>query len=341
MHGRVDRLNRDLAAVKRQLFGSRRERFIADNGEDRAGEQGAVEQDGPEGELPTEELSAPALEYKRPRTSQGRRPRVIDASIPREKVFHRLNEQEVPAELWNDPRAKRFFRFVREEVELKPATVRVFEHYEEVIVLEDETRTECRMVAASAPPPLIETLSRGSRASRLPGGQPFRRSHSLLPGRGRFARMGFSIHRATQWRWMRALAAVLLPLVELIRQRVMASHVQGIDETPCDILCPELGRTRTLTCTPSTAIRRTRMCTSPFRAQTRRTSAASWGTTKATCSRMPTSATNSSPPLRKTASSRWDAGRQDTGNSSLIERYSAPRAAGEALRHRARRGWMD
>jgi transposase len=241
---RVDRLNRDLAALKRQLFGSRRERFVADSGEDQAGEPGTVKQDGPEGDLPAEELPARTLESKPTRTSKGRQPRVIDASIEREKVFHRLNEQEVPAELWNDPRAKRFFRFVREEVELKPATVRVFEHYEEVIVLEDETRTECRMVAASAPPPLIERCYVGVGflaylvASRFADHIPYYREEDIL------ARIGFSIHRATQWRWMRALAAIVLPLVELIRQRVMQSHVQGIDETPCDILCPERGRTR-------------------------------------------------------------------------------------------------
>jgi transposase len=43
---------------------------------------------------------------------------------------------------------------------------------------------------------------------------------------------------------MRALAALVLSLVELMRQRVMESRVQGIDETPCPILSPELGRTR-------------------------------------------------------------------------------------------------
>jgi len=43
---------------------------------------------------------------------------------------------------------------------------------------------------------------------------------------------------------MRGLAGIVLPLVELMRERTMQSWVQGIDETPCDILCPELGRTR-------------------------------------------------------------------------------------------------
>jgi transposase len=40
------------------------------------------------------------------------------------------------------------------------------------------------------------------------------------------------------------VADIVLPLVELMRQRVMQSRVLGIDETPCPLVCPELGRTR-------------------------------------------------------------------------------------------------
>ncbi len=75
-----------------------------------------------------------------------------------------------------------------------------------------------------------------------------RHSDSTVPGYYReddiLARVGFSIHRSTQWRWMRSLAGVVLPLVKFMRQGVMQSHVQGIDETPCPLLCPERGHTR-------------------------------------------------------------------------------------------------
>ena len=162
----VERLNRDLASLKRQLFGSRRERFEAGSGEDPAGQDAGVEASGMDGGM----VEGRAWKASRPRvscspqpaagptrrTSKGRQKRVIDASIPREKVLHRLDERDVPPELWNDPRAKRFFRFVREEVELQEARVRVLEHYEEVIALEDEATGESRLVAASTPEPLIE-----------------------------------------------------------------------------------------------------------------------------------------------------------------------------------------
>jgi transposase len=254
LEARIERLNRDLASLKRQLFGSRRERFEAGSAEDPAGKNAAVEASGMDSGMiegggmedgPTaSELLAAAAACPTRRTSKGRQKRVIDASIPREKVLHRLDERDVPPELWNNPRAKRFFRFVREEVELQEARVRVLEHYEEVIALEDEATCECRLVAASAPEPLIERCYVGVAflaylaASRFADHIPYYREEDIL------ARVGFSIHRATQWRWMRALTGIVLPLVELMRERTMQSWVQGIDETPCDILCPELGRTR-------------------------------------------------------------------------------------------------
>ncbi len=178
------------------------------------------------------------------RTSRGRRQRVLDATIPRENILHRLQEQDVPAELWNHPRARRFFRFVREEVELQRASMRVYEHYEEVLVVDDDTRTSSRMLTAPAPQPLIERCYVGPAflaylaTSRFADHIPYYREEEIL------ARTGFSIHRATQWRWMRALAQLVLPLVERLRQRTLQSRVLGIDETPCAMLCPERGRTR-------------------------------------------------------------------------------------------------
>jgi transposase len=240
----VDRLNRDLATLKRQLFGSRRERFVADRPESRAEEGVAVEHGGFPRELPADESQARTSASGPARTSRGRQKRVLDASIPREKVLHRLNEKDVPPELWNHPRAARFFRFVREEVELQEARVRVLEHYEEVIVLEEEATGESRMLAASAPESLIDRCYLGVGflaylvASRFADHIPYYREEDIL------SRVGFSIHRATQWRWMRGVAATVLPLVERMRQGVMQSRVQGIDETPCRMLCPELGHTR-------------------------------------------------------------------------------------------------
>jgi transposase len=114
----------------------------------------------------------------------------------------------------------------------------------EVLAVEDEASGECRLIAASAPAPLIERCYAGPAllaylvASRFADHLPYYREEDIL------AHSRHAIHRSTQWRWMRALATVLRPLVDLMRQRTMQSEVLGIDETPCAQLCPGLGRTR-------------------------------------------------------------------------------------------------
>jgi transposase len=244
LRARIERLNRDLASLKRHLFGSRRERFVAGAAEEPEQAEALLEGRVLDGEATGDESATTTLAPAPPRTSKGRQKRVIDASIPREKVLHPLDEDKVPPEWLKDPRSRRFYRFVREEVELQEARVRVLEHYEEVIVLEDEATGESRMLAASTPQPLIPRCYVGVAllaylvASRFADHIPYYREEEIL------ARVGFSIHRATQWRWMRALATIVLPLVELMRQRMMQSRIQGIDETPCPMLCSERGRTR-------------------------------------------------------------------------------------------------
>ncbi len=233
----IEQLNRDMAVLKRQLFGQRRERFVAEDAGPVAGANSVIpatlEADLPE----------PSLDEKR-RTSKGRQKRLLDATLPREKVLHRLDEARVPAELLSHPRARRFFRLAREEVELQRAQVRILEHYEEVLVVDDAVTAFCRMIAATAPAPLIERCYAGPAllaylvASRFADHLPYYRAEDIL------ARSRYALHRATQWRWMRALAIIVGPLVEFVRQRTMQSAVLGIDETPCAQLCPGLGRTR-------------------------------------------------------------------------------------------------
>jgi transposase len=245
----VERLERKLAMLERQLYGRRRERFV--NHEDEAQATDAQTPDNTE--PPSATLSADIVPPAPPppsdspvprRTSKGRQPRVLDESYPREKVYHRLDERDVPPALWNHPRAKRFFRFVREEVELQKARIRVIQHYEEVIAVEDEQNCQTQMLAASAPEPLIDRCYLGPdflaylAASRFADHIPYYREEDIL------ARTGFSIHRATQCRWMRSLAQLLSPLVELIRERLLLSRVLGIDETPVPLICPERASTR-------------------------------------------------------------------------------------------------
>ncbi|HUG70471.1 MAG TPA: IS66 family transposase [Pirellulaceae bacterium] len=221
---RVDELVSEVSSLRRELHGPRRERFIPKQ-----------PQDVPPADPP---------EPSQPRTSAGPRPRQIDSSIPREKVYHPLREDEVPDEILHHPRARRFFRFVREELELPQRRLRVIEHYQEVIVVDDDDSTHSTLRTASLPEPVLERCYVGPSllaylaVSRFADHIPYYREEDIL------GRAGFTIHRSTQWRWMRSLSKLLEPLVELMRQRTLQSKVLGIDETPCPVICPELNRTR-------------------------------------------------------------------------------------------------
>lgn len=225
----VDELKAEVASLKRQLHGSRRERFVAPRSDD----------------VPLAPAAEPApAEPLRPRTSAGRRPRTIDASIPREKRYHPLREEDVPAEIWHHPRARRFYRLVREELELPERRLRVIEHYQEVIVVDDESSEQSASMAARVPEPILDRCYAGPSllaylaVSRFADHIPYYREEDVL------TRAGFVMHRSTQWRWMRGLAGLLHPLVDLMRRRTHLSHVLGIDETPIPLICPELHRTR-------------------------------------------------------------------------------------------------
>ena len=133
---RVDELVAEVAGLKRQLHGSRRERFVAPRSDD---------------ELQPPDPETDQAEPRPPRTSRGRRPRTFDPSIPREKVYHPLREEDVPAEIWHHPRARRFYRLVREELELPQRRLRVIEHYQEVIVVDDDATAQSTLQAARVP----------------------------------------------------------------------------------------------------------------------------------------------------------------------------------------------
>lgn len=269
LHARLRELEDLVRRLQRQLYGLRRERFIAsdpwtdesnlsplsDTIHAMASPESAEKTSSPDTSSPEGSDSVPESEpgprnssvaapRTGPRRSSGRRPRTYDPATPREQVYHRLQEEDVPAEIWNHPRARRFFRFVREEVELPERRLRVIEHYQEVIAVDDAATEESSLRVANVPEPLLDRCYVGPSllayltVSRFADHIPYYREEDIL------RRSGLSLHRSTQWRWMRGLAKLFDPLVERIRELVLRSRVLGIDETPCPLICPELARTR-------------------------------------------------------------------------------------------------
>lgn len=234
----IDRLSADMALLKRALFGSRRERFRDDPNQQYLFDSKEVN---------AEEASAdPKRDDEEPRcrrTSKGRGRRVFPDSLPRKTVRHKLNEEDIPEDLRDDPAAKRFFKKTSEELEYVPPSVYVIEHFQEVIARDDESG-ETTMATAHKPPRLIDAYTGPGfwsylTASRFADHLPYYRQEDIL------SRYGFRIGRSTQARWMAGLAEGVRPLVELMRSRSLQSGVLGVDETPVKTLGLKVGSAAT------------------------------------------------------------------------------------------------
>lgn len=230
----IDRLSADMALLKRALFGSRRERFRDD-----PNQQYLFDSKEVNAEEAIPEPEAADQEAKPRRTSNGRGRRVFPESLPRKTVRHELDEEDIPEDLRDDPAAKRFFKKTSEELEYVPPSVYVVEHFQEVIVRNDETG-ETTMATARKAPRLIDAYTGPGfwsylTASRFADHLPYYRQEDIL------SRYGFRIGRSTQARWMAGLAEGVRPLVDLMRSRSLQSRVLGVDETPVKTLGLKVG----------------------------------------------------------------------------------------------------
>jgi transposase len=149
-------------------------------------------------------------------------------------VEHLLNDEEIPPDLRDDASAKRFFKKIGEQLEYEPPKVHVIEHYQEVIVRDDEWG-ETTILSAGKAPQLIDSYAAPGllaylTTSRFADHLPYYRQEDIL------SRIGFRIDRSTQWRWMRALSEAVEPLADLMRRLVLESSVLGVDETPVRML---------------------------------------------------------------------------------------------------------
>ena len=227
----IENLAADNALLKRALFGSRRERFTDDPAQTLLFATNSPDSPQPD------EKHAPHAEKKKKRTSKGRQARVFPDFLPREERMHRLDPDDIPEEMRDNPCARRFFKKVGETLEMIPMQLKVVEEFQEVIALDQPDQTTT-MAAARRPVPLIQSFAGPSlwaylTVSRFADHLPYYRLEDIL------GRSGFRIDRSTQWRWMRGLARGVTPLVDLMWELARQSAVLGMDETPVMELAPE------------------------------------------------------------------------------------------------------
>lgn len=239
-------LAHEVKLLKRALFGHRRERFVDDPRQHTFFESFWLGTESDEVE-PAADTNSPAdtdPAGEAPDQPPGKRRRggqrgriVMPEWLPRKDVVHPLNEADIPEHLRGRSDLRRFRKKVGQYLELTEPSAFVVEEYVEVLSADNEDATATEMVAAARPARILDcyvgpALLASIVTERFADYLPYYRVEE------RIGRLGLSISRSTIARWMIELSLTLLPLVELMRQRILASEVVCIDETPVKLLKP-------------------------------------------------------------------------------------------------------
>jgi len=216
----VQDLQKQIAWLKRQLFGRKSERFEADKSE------GLFDHlpDPPEAETEDNgESDTETVTYKRRR---GKR-KPLPEDLPREERIHDLPEQEKAG-------MRRIGEEVSEQLEIEPGRVYVVRHIQYVYAREEECLDGSEPNVTTAPRP-VEGLPKCIAGpsmlayvavSKFADHLPIYRQQKILE------RSGVLMSPASMGRWMSQLGEMCVPLMELMKARELQSHVIQGDETP-------------------------------------------------------------------------------------------------------------
>ena len=242
----LKKLQRDIALMKRTLFGQRRERF-----EDprqgmlfESAEIGGPDQDDNTNDDDNEsDCSGDDTEVATPSRRTGRKRRVIPEGLPRTRRVHELDDSEIPEHLRGED-VRRFLKKVGEYVEWEPPQLTVVEEFVETLAADNADATETTMISAERPPRIIScfagpSLLAGLAVQHFADHLPYYRLEEIL------TRSRLEIDRSTQCRWMIRLATQVTPLTDWMRRLALQSSVVLADETPVKMLAPGQGKTKT------------------------------------------------------------------------------------------------
>lgn len=157
--------------------------------------------------------------------------RALPEALPRIEVVHELDEPERVCE-HDGRRLKEIGELVSEQLDIVPAKIQVIRH------IRKKYACECGRCVKSAPlpkQPIPKSLaSPGLLAhvavSKYQDALPLYRQENILQ------RIGVDIPRATLANWMIQAGALIQPLINLLRERVLAYDILQMDETPVQVL---------------------------------------------------------------------------------------------------------
>jgi transposase len=239
----LDKLTHELALMKRWVFGSRRERFGADDPRQKSLFEVT---DQPVADLEAAEREGEPLDdesddgrKKKKRHGHGRRP--LPQFLPRQRVEHIVDGPELGCPGCGTQREK-ISEVVSEQLEYIPASLFVVEHVQVTYACQP---CQEHVITADKPPQPIEKGIPGPGLLAHIIAAKYARHMPLYRQEEDLARYGVLIRRSTLAGWMAGAAECLLPLYELMKRWVLASDVLGTDDTPVKVLDPELDHTRT------------------------------------------------------------------------------------------------
>jgi transposase len=226
----VDKLQGQVEWLTRQLFGRKSERW---SGEEQTGLfAGMVANDDTAAAVDVG-IATQTVAYEREAPisgggggGRGKREPIPD-HLPRETRIHDLPEHEKTG-------MKRIGEEVSEQLALEPGRVYVIRHvrYTYARVEESLDGSESNVVTASKPdeglprciaaPSLLAYVAVSKHADHVP----------LYRQGGILQRSGVELSRSSMCRWMQDLATLCVPLLALMKNRVLQSHVIQADETP-------------------------------------------------------------------------------------------------------------
>ena len=158
----------------------------------------------------------------------------LPAALPRVDIIHELPEGERQGP---DGQPMRVIgEEISEQLDIVPATIRVLRHVRLKYGWGDEGGASGVKIAPLPPQPLPKTLaSPGLLAhivvSKYQDALPLYRQEQIL------TRIGVDLPRATLARWMVGVGTDLIqPLINLLRERMLAHGTLSMDETPTQVL---------------------------------------------------------------------------------------------------------
>jgi len=164
------------------------------------------------------------------RRKSGRRP--IPAEIPRVEILHDLSEEEKVCP-HDGHRLREIGRETSEQLEIIPATIQVLRH-----VRPKYACPHCKLgvkIAPLPPQPIPKSLAAPGllahvAISKYGDGLPLYRQEKMLQ------RIGIDVPRATLAHWMIRGGELSQPLINLIREELLAGDIVGADETRFHVL---------------------------------------------------------------------------------------------------------